>query len=214
MNPRSQIQFDLLANARDSLTRAVELVAWKDIQSEDVRLKHAITNAAHSIELLLKERLKRVHPELVWEGVDKARTVNVDKAISRLMKIGNIELADNDIFILRSLRATRNAIEHYEWNTTVKEAKIIVGNALSFALSFADEHLDADLAAEFKKDDTWHMLIGELYDFARAHAARIEKKLREKGDWPSCCDACGEQTVPMRGRSCELCGHWQVVDDD
>src|SRR6266481_4031605 len=49
------IQFDLLTNARDSLRQAVNLLAWKDIRSDQARLKHAITNAAHSIELLLKE---------------------------------------------------------------------------------------------------------------------------------------------------------------
>jgi hypothetical protein len=216
VNPR--IQFDLLANARDSLSQAVNLLAWKDIESDQAKLKHAITNAAHSIELLLKERLRRVNPAFVWENVDKypslgARTVTVDTAISRLKNIGGVTFTDNDEKTLRSLRTTRNAIEHYEWRATEKEAKLIVGNALSFAFSFAVEHLGTDLAADFKRDDTWRMLIEELYDFVRAHGARLEAKLREKGEFPSCCDACGELTVPMRGGSCELCGHWQVIDD-
>jgi len=66
-----QIQFDLLANARDSLRQAVALLAWKDIEPADARLKHAITNAARSIELLLKERLRRINPAFVLENVDK-----------------------------------------------------------------------------------------------------------------------------------------------
>jgi hypothetical protein len=212
------IQFDLLANAKDSLRQAVNLLAWKDINSNQARLKHAITNAAHSIELLLKERLRQVNPALVWENVDKypsleARTVTVDTAISRLKNIGGITFSETDEKNLRSLRTTRNAIEHYEWRTTEKEAKIIVGNALSFAFSFGGDHLATDLAEDFKQDDTWRLLIEELYDFVRAHGARIEAKLRDKGDFPSCCDACGELTIPMRGGSCELCGHWQDVDD-
>ena len=218
MSPLPKIQFDLLANARDSLRQAVELLAWKDIGSDHARLKHAITNAAHSIELLLKERLRQVNPALVWENVDKypsleARTVTVDTAISRLKNIGGITFTDNDAKNLRSLRTTRNAIEHYEWRTTEKEAKIIVGNALSFAFSFAVEQLGTDLAADFKRDDTWRALIDELNDFVRAHGARIEANLIEKSEFPTCCDACGELTVPMRGGSCELCGHWQAVDD-
>jgi len=212
------IQFDLLANARDSLRQAVELLTWKAIGSDHARLKHSITNAAHSIELLLKERLSRVHSALVWENVDKypnigARTVTVETAISRLEKIGGVTFSERDKNNLLSLRMTRNAIEHYAWHTTEKEAKIIVGNALSFAFSFAVEQLSTDLAADFKQDDTWRLLIEELYDFVRAHGARLEAKLREKGEYPSCCDACGELTVPMRGGSCELCGHWQDVDD-
>jgi len=218
MHHPPHIQFGLLTNAKDSLRQAVELLVWKDIGTDHSRLKHAITNAAHSIELLLKERLRKINPAFVWESVDKypsleARTVTVDTAISRLKNIGGITFSEKDEKNLRSLRMTRNAIEHYEWHATEKEAKIIVGNALSFAFSFAIDHLDTDLAADFKQDDTWSSLIDELYDFVHAHGARIEAKLREKGEYPSCCDACGELTVPMRGGSCELCGHWQAVDD-
>lgn len=218
MSRPQHIQFDLLANARDSLRQAVELLAWKDSGSDHARLKHSITNAAHSIELLLKERLRQVNPAFIWENVDKypsleARTVTVDTAISRLKNIGGVTFSEKDEKNLRSLRMTRNAIEHYEWRTTEKEAKVIIGNALSFAFSFAVEQLGTDLAADFKQDDTWRSLIDELYDFVRAHGARLEAKLREKGEYPSCCDACGELTVPMRGGSCELCGHWQDVDD-
>lgn len=140
--------------------------------------------------------------------------MTVETAISRLKSIGGITFTANDENNLKSLRTTRNAIEHYEWDTTEREAKIIIGNALSFAFSFAKEHLGTDLAAEFKRDDTWRLLIDELYDFVRVHGGRLEAKLREKGEYPSCCDACGELTVPMRSGSCELCGHWQNVGDD
>ncbi len=222
MSKQPHIRFDLLTNARDSLRQAVELLALKElglISSDPARLKHAITNAAHSVELLLNERLRQINPAFVWEKVDqypdlKARTDNVDTAISRLKNIGGIEFTDDDEKNLRSLRTTRNAIEHYEWSTTEKEARVIVGNALSFAFSFAAEQLGTDLSADFKQDDTWRSLIDELYDFVRAHGARIETKLRARGEFPSCCDTCGELTVPMRGGSCELCGHWQGVDDD
>jgi hypothetical protein len=113
------VQFDLLSNAIDSLTQAVNLLAWKDIRSDQARLKHAITNAAHAIELLLRERLRRVNAAFVWENVDKypsleARTVTIDTAISRLKNIGDVTFTGNDEKNLRSLRTTRNAIEHYE----------------------------------------------------------------------------------------------------
>jgi hypothetical protein len=212
------IQFDMLSNARDSLRQAVELLAWKDFGSDDARLKHAITCAAHAVELLLKERLRKINPAFVWENVDKypsleARTVTVDTAILRLKNIGGVGFTDRDEKNLRSLRKTRNAIEHYEWTTTKIEAKIVIGNALSFAMSFALDHLGIDLTADFKKDDTWRMLVEELYTFASAHGARIQAKLEAKGDCPAPCDACGQATVPMGGGSCELCGHWQEVEE-
>ena len=216
MSPTPHIQFDLLTNAKDSLRQAVELLVWKDLEPEQARLKHAITNAAHAIELLLKERLRQASPAFVWENVDKypnvtARTVTVAAAITRLKNIGGVKFSQQDEKILLSLRTTRNVIEHYEWRTTVKEAKVIVGSALGFAFSFAFDELGIDLAADFKKDDTWNGLIDELHEFVQAYGARFEAKLKEKDEYPSGCDACGELTVPMRGGSCDLCGHWQDV---
>ena len=213
------IEFDLLNNAKDSLRQAVELLAVKPIGSDHARLKHSITASAHCIELLLKERLRRVNPAFVWENVDKypsleARTVTVDTAIGRLKSIGNVAFTPDDERTLKSLRTTRNAIEHYEWRASEKEAKIIIGNALSFAFAFAQDELQMDLASSFKTDDTWRMLLDELYQFAQAHGARLEARMRAKGEYPQCCDECSELTVPMRGGSCELCGHWQSVDDD
>jgi hypothetical protein len=216
VNSLRNIEFDLLTNARDSLGRAVELLAWKEMGSDHARLKHAIANAAHSIELLLKERLRQINPAFVWENVDKypsleARTVTVDTAISRLKTIGGLTFTDRDENMLRSLRRTRNAIEHYEWRTTENEAKVIVGNALSFAISFAAEHLETDLAKYFKRDDTWRVLLEELDTFATAHGARIEATFRQKGEDTVYCDVCDQPTVPTYGGSCELCGHWQDV---
>lgn len=212
------IEFDLLNNAKDSLHQAIQLIATNELGSKHSQLKHAITAAAHCIELLLKERVRRINPAFVWENVDKypsleARTVNVDIAISRLKRIGNVLFEIEDERSLNSLRTTRNAIEHYEWRASEKEAKIIVGHALSFAIGFAYDELGVDLSEDFRADDTWRMLLDELYEFARAHGARLEARLRAKGEYPSCCDECGELTVPMRGGSCELCGHWQSIEE-
>jgi hypothetical protein len=212
------IEFDLLNNAKDSLRQTVELLAFEEIGSDSARLKHAITAAAHCIELLLKEKLRRINPAFVWENVDKfpslkARTVTVDTAINRLKSIGNVDLSADDQRNLESLRNTRNAIEHYEWRASEKEAKVIVGNALSFAFAFAQDELGVNLEDDFKRDDTWKMLLEALYDFARSHGKRLEARLRIKGDIPQCCDECGELTVPLRGGSCELCGHWQSIDE-
>ena len=86
-----KIKFNLLGNAIDSIERGIELIAWKaesgDARRGDARrLKQAVLSVAHGVELLLKERLRRVHPVLIWENVDKfpslsARTVTVDIAI-------------------------------------------------------------------------------------------------------------------------------------
>ena len=79
------VEFNLLSNAADSIESAIELIAWGNEKVEASRLKQSIQSIAHGIELLLKERLRRVHPALLWENVDKypslnARTVNSEGA--------------------------------------------------------------------------------------------------------------------------------------
>lgn len=221
MRRKNHIEFDLLGNAQDSLRQAVELLANREGEkgNEHGRLKHSITSSAHCIELLLKERLRRIHPAFVWEKVDsypnlEARTVTVDTAITRLKAVGGITFTSADEERLRSLRKTRNAIEHYEWRAEEKEAKVIVGNALSFAFSFASAELGIDLAAPFKGDDTWQDLLDEFYEFVIAHGRRLESKLAKQGSFSVCCDECGHLTVPIDGGSCELCGHWQYIDEE
>jgi len=156
-----KIQFDLLNNAADSINQAIVLLAWRDEPNDARRLKQSVLAIAHGVELLLKERLRRVHPVLVWENVDKfpslrARTVSVDTALSRLVNIGGLDIPEQDFEMIRSLRDTRNAIEHYSWSTTKSEVEQIVGQALGFALHFAQD----ELAYEFfgygtRKDDTF-----------------------------------------------------------
>lgn len=218
MTLKHPISFDLMTNASDSLRQAIELLALKESGTDHSRLKHAITNAAHCVELLLKERLRRINSAFVWENVDKypsleARTVTVDTAIGRLKSIGNVGFSQSDERVLKSLRATRNAIEHYEWHATEKEVRVIVGHALSFAVAFSRDELGTDLTAPFKQDDTWSQFLAELWEFTRMHGARLEGILQAKEEFPLNCDECGELTVPTRGGSCELCGHWQSIDD-
>jgi hypothetical protein len=72
---KKKINFDLLSNADDSIRQTVELLAWKDgsggRKAKHSRLKRAIMFSAHSVELLLKEKLRQANPALVWENVDK-----------------------------------------------------------------------------------------------------------------------------------------------
>jgi hypothetical protein len=219
MAAAKSIKFDLINNAKDSLRRAVAVLAWRDIESTDARFKQAILNVAHCAELLLKERLRQVNPAFVWEDIDKypglsARTVTVDKAISRLENIAKVSLAEKDKKALSACRQTRNAIEHHEFEITEKEAKVILGNVLSFIFFFAKTELKSDFEEEFKSDDTWRSLLDEFYEFARAHGERIAAVLAARDVPLTTCSECEQYTVDIRGGACELCGHWYDPDDE
>lgn len=214
----SNISFELVENAVDSVSHAIELMAWQDISNERSRLKQAILRVAHGVELLLKERLRRVHPSLVWENVDHyprldARTVGVEKAIQRLNSIGAVPIAESDVTLIRSLRNTRNAIEHFSWQTTREEASLIIGQALSFAVDFAQQELGYDLSHRFHRDDTWKQLIENSSAFVKAHEARLTRPA-PSGELAYPCDFCHAMTISRYGGSCSLCGHWNQIDPD
>lgn len=215
-NTENAISFELIENAIDSVSHAIELMAWKDITDERSRLKQAILSVAHGVELLLKERLRKIHPSLVWEDVDKfprldARTVSVDKAIHRLQSIGAVKFNEYDTNLIKSLRNTRNAIEHFSWQTTKHEASLIVGQALSFAVHFAKNELGYDFEFKFVRDDTWRQLISNSASFVESHARRHNLE-NPSAELYFPCDFCHAITVSRYGGACSICGHWSHGD--
>jgi arsenate reductase-like glutaredoxin family protein len=209
-----KIEFDLLQNGLDSIDRAIELIAWKDEPNDAKRLKQAILAMSHGIEQILKERLRRVHPSLIWDDVDKfpslsARTVTVDIALNRLIKIGGLEYLQLELDLIRALRDTRNAIEHYSWTTTKSEADRIVGQGLGFALHFIKDELQIDLFGyESRRDDTFSELLNSNSEFSKAFNMRHEKSTREASEINLICDFCHAMSVNPRTGACKLCGHW------
>jgi hypothetical protein len=206
-----EMNFDLINNAKDSLHHAIGLLAWNDSVSSD-KYKQSILSVSHCVELLLKERLRKIHPAFVWENVDKypslsARTVTSDKALSRIEKIDKISFKDKDKRAISACRNMRNAIEHYEFKIIEKEAKVVLGRIISFILLFAKNELNIDLSVEFKEDDTWELLLTELYEFAESHGSNISKTLLDDGVSIETCQFCGQDTVDLMKESCELCGH-------
>ena len=176
------MKFNLLNNALDSLNQVVVLLAVRTIEADDSRFKQAILGLTHCIELLLKERLRMQCPTLIWEKKTDYpllddRTVNTSTAIKRLKADVGVEFSEQDEEMIKSLRQTRNVIEHYEWEISKQEAKIIVGSALSFILSFGYKELQMDLSDSYKEDDTWKMLLDEVFEFAnRSEERRVGKE--------------------------------------
>ncbi len=204
------IKFDLISNAKDSLNHAVEhLTNPEGIKAGD--LKRAIKDVAHAIELLLKERLRRVHPAFMWQDVDKypsntAYIISTIKAVERLFKIAGIALSEENKKTIYSCKKIRDAIEHCEFELGLKEAKGIIGRMLSLIFDFSKRHLNLDLEQEFRKNDQWKDLV-EIYEFWEAHGEAIEKQLleEEKIIWE--CPSCGASTFDTSIMECVLCGH-------
>lgn len=214
----AKIALDLLANAKDSLAHAVSHLTDGGDSSAG-RWKIAIREVAHVIELLLKEKLRRAHPALIWVKVDEfpsldARTVGTALAASRLAKMCGIAFPKDALDTLDACRRQRNKIEHYEFHVEEAEARGIVGRMLSFIFTFSKLHLEIDLEEEFRKDKSWESLI-DLVEFREAQAKAIAKKFSENGTESTDCESCGEPTFDIGAEQCELCGHRdELVDCD
>jgi len=210
MDEPKKITLDLLSNAKDSLAHAVTHLtdAGDDVPG---RWKIAIREVAHVIELLLKERLRKAHPSLIWSKVDEypaldARTVGTGLAATRLTKMCGIAFSKSAIDTLDACRKLRNRIEHYEFQVEEGEARGIVGRMLSFIFTFSKRHLDLDLEEEFRKDARWKSLI-DLVEFREAQSSAIVAQFKEDGTNATQCESCGEPTFNLDAEECQLCGH-------
>ena len=90
------MKFNLIENAKDSLAHAVEHLTGSEKPAPS-DLKRAILDVAHVVELLLKERVRRIHRAFIWENIDKypslkAQIIGTDKAVSRLLNLQGIVL--------------------------------------------------------------------------------------------------------------------------
>lgn len=215
-----KIEFDILHNALDSIDQTIDLIAWDDEPNEARRLKRAMLAVAHGVELLLKERLRRIHPAFVWENIDNfpklsARTVAIDTAISRLNNIGGLQIQERDISLVRSLRDTRNAIEHYTWITSKDEAERIIGQALGFALHFAEQELETRyFGYGAHKDDTLESLLKANSHFAAAFNKRYGRIQSCKIAKKITCLHCHAVIFDPETGACQVCGHWNSTDRD
>ena len=209
-----KIKFDLINNAKDSLIHAVEhLTNPNRIKARD--LKCAIRDVVHVVELLLKERLRRVHPSFIWQDIDKYPSsttyiIGISRSVERLCKLAGVSFAKDSKKTISACKTIRNSIEHYEFQLDFKKTKGIIGRMLSFIFDFSKRHLELDLEKEFRSDTRWDELIN-LYEFWEAHSTTLEKQLSEQKK-PVCnCPSCGAVTYDISESKCLLCGNTEEL---
>ena len=155
-------RFNLVENALDSLEHAIgHLTLGRTVAVGDY--KRAIVDLSHVAELLFKERLRRIHPAFVLSNVDKypsttAHTVSASDALRRLEKIGSVEFKESDQSALKTIREKRNEIEHYEFEISEDEAKVVIGNVLVFIFRFSCDELALDWSDRRLNDPSWAKL--------------------------------------------------------
>lgn len=141
----------LLENAVDSL--GVGIRFFLDEKFETAK-KHAILMVFHSMELLLKEQLRRINPILMYRDIDKkitddSFTVGLKEILARLENLGR-GLPAEEKAVLGDLQRRRNIIEHHRYDPSPDDA-VVIGKALRFITWFITVHLRLDLERVVEK---------------------------------------------------------------
>ena len=176
-----------------------------------------VLNVAHALELLLKERLRRVHPAFVWRNVDKypstgAATVDTGTAVSRLVRIAEVEFPEEALNTIHRARKLRNEIEHFETTINLPQTKAIAGQLFAFIADFSDHELGIDLAAQLGPG-YWRPLSG-VEKFWRFHAVATEQQVAQEEDERGIveCTACMKKTFRASTGKCALCGYEEQAE--
>jgi hypothetical protein len=218
---RKFLELDLLDNGLTSIMHGLE--HYTDGIKDPTNYKFAITHISQGIELILKERLSREHWVLIFEKIEKpkGKTVDFDCSVERLQTICNVSL-DKYIKELRSIKKTRNDIEHYKVKLSKDEALTLIGSIVPFLVEFLENELDVKLS-DLLEQEIWQELlqIKEVYAKVKMQADEKVEALRwnekDGGYHPIwSCASCGELYMvenedadrhePAQAK-CLLCNH-------
>jgi hypothetical protein len=130
--------------------------------------------------LLLKERLARIRPSLVFVdetqcGGHGARTTNFYQTLTRLEQNG-VTIDPVKRGVLDRVRDLRNDIEHYEVSLDLEQTKEVIGELAAFAYVFTLDELQLRIDQQF----AGHAL--ERFYNLKEIGDRLMKELIESGE--------------------------------
>jgi hypothetical protein len=188
----SHLELNLYENALDSIRHAIE--HYTSQEPETRRYKYTILHLTQGILLLLKERLSREHPSLIYKNVSDIGGMTIDHKmlISRLSKIAGVELGDDEKTIGELVKA-RNNIEHYALELKQASVDSLIGRLVPFLIGFCQEELGTNFKATVGHE-TWQTL--QTIQSYRQHAIKAAKeRILATGQTAQFCPSCLNDTA-------------------
>ncbi|MDQ3623953.1 MAG: hypothetical protein M3463_15950 [Verrucomicrobiota bacterium] len=201
----------LLASAKEFL---VEALADYAKGKRSFAVVHAVTSA----ELVLKERLARIHPHLIFEKIDalnfqNERTVALRHLPQRLVNLG-VVIEPREVKLIQQFADWRNQIVHHLPAFDSRTLEVQLPQLLDFLASFMRRELGTLLEEVLPKDlyrtakdvlTEWQRVVGEAQSRANAEGQVLMEE----------CPFCGVSHVLfLRKESdvychlCEVRGYW------
>jgi len=138
-------ELDLLENGLDFVKSGIEIYFGRKTPKPRAH-KYAILHVFSGMLLLLKERLARIRPSLVFvceakAGTSAAKTTDYHETFRRLEDNG-VVIDPTKRAILDRIRILRNAIEHYNVELSLTESRAVISEMVSFVHGFGINELD------------------------------------------------------------------------
>lgn len=172
----------------------------------------AILHAVTAAELVLKERLARINPSLVYKNIDAPdfrgeHTVSLSKLPQRLRNFG-VKLSSDETRLIFTFAEWRNQIVHHLPSFDMSMANKQLPLLLDFLAVFLRRELGIPLE-KFLPKSLYRTAASMLRDWSRVvEAARVEARA-EGSVLPDACPVCGATNVlTLRAEKrvfCHLC---------
>jgi hypothetical protein len=199
-------QPSILSSAKQFLIEALENHAAR-------KWNFAIVHAVTAVELVLKERLARIHPALIFKNIDApgfrdTSTVSLSHLPQRLRNL-NVPLEPKDIALIKTVADWRNQIVHHMPSFDEVSVDQQLPRLLDFLSSFLRRELDSPIETflPIQLYRTADCLLTEWRIVAEAARGIAEQEGRVLDDT---CPACGGfRVLCLRSDQavfCHLCG--------
>jgi rRNA maturation protein Nop10 len=176
--------------------------------------RFAIVHAVTAAELVLKERLARIHPNLIFENIDAAtlankRTVSLRRLPVRLLNLG-VKIEQKEVDLVYQCADWRNQIVHHlPGRDFKKEAEVQFPKLLNFIAKFMRRELHTGIE-KILPLRWYHTAKRNVEDWKHAIAEAQKRAAKEGGVLSDVCPECGgDNVLSLRKENkvhCHLCG--------
>jgi len=204
----SELKYNIFENALDSIDHGIHhfFSSEKYPNYKGKNYKYSILHTIQGIELLMKEKLYRVNPSLIYANIDRpinddSLTVNFKALPQRLLNCG-VQLSDSWLKTIEEGRRVRNRIEHKDVSFTLRETQLLLGRIFKLIIEFARNELKVELK-DHLQGDVYEELIRQINFFdeiirhaeenAKEYATEIENTGVSVDIWA--CPKCQAKTI-------------------
>lgn len=205
----SNIKLTLLENAENFIKHSLRQAI--DAERDPHYWKYAILNLVQSIELSLKELLRKEHEILMYKNIDNPReTVSLEIAVSRLQSILKIKFNKDDLEKIKLASIYRNKIVHYEFSFNEKEIKSIYAKLIGFLQSTFNSYFKKNLD-EIVGEGIWQE-AAQIIEYAEELLTRANERFEKEGldsELIMECRLCHQHAFVFQDdiNTCYVCGY-------